>query len=144
MKLERGAERLGGVKGSELARKAVAATGCIYLVPEFCLAGDSSEFRCRSLCDTNFPETPGKRQEMEKDSEDKLFDVKGLKLPTNEVGQENDCCCDHSCCEDGNQMTCAQMAAELHAVIRGQISIEGLHMQTYPVPSHIECENCDW
>jgi hypothetical protein len=130
--------------GSELARKAVAATGCIFLVPEFCLAAVSSQFLSRLLCDTNFPATRGKRQEVEKDSEDKLFDVKGLKLPTNEVGQQSDCCCDHSCCEDGNPKTCAQMAAELNAVIRGQISIEGLHMQTYPVPSHIECENCDW
>jgi hypothetical protein len=135
---------MNGGAGSELARKAVAATGCIYLVPEFCLAGDSSQFLCHLLCDTNFPATRGKRLEVEKDSEGKLFDIKEHKLPTNEVGQQNDCCCDHSCCEDGNPTTCAQMAAELNALIRGQISIKDLHTQTYPVPSHIECENCDW
>ena len=81
---------------------------------------------------------------MEKDSEGKLFDIKEHKLPTNEVGQQNDCCCDHSCCEDGNPMTCAQLAAELNAVIRGQSSIEDINMQPCPVASHIEGENCDW
>jgi hypothetical protein len=81
---------------------------------------------------------------VEKNSEDKLFDIKGHKLPTSKVGQQIDCCCDHSCCEDGNPTTCAQMAAELNAQIRGEISIKDLRMQTYPVASHIEGENCNW
>jgi hypothetical protein len=81
---------------------------------------------------------------VEKDSEDKRFDIKERKLPTNEVGQQNDCCGDHSCCEDGNPTTCAQMAAELNALTRGQISLEDLHTQTYPLPSHLGSENCDW
>jgi hypothetical protein len=36
------------------------------------------------------------------------------------------------------------MAAELNALIRGQISLADLQPQTNPIPAHLEGENCDW
>jgi hypothetical protein len=56
--------------------------------------------------------------------------------------QSAECSKDCSCCEDGNPTTCAEMAAELNAIIRGEIKIEDLHLQTYPEPWNRE--GADW